>query len=120
MDEEHPEIAEKLSKGHLFDLTSNIFNKLEDIFFFEKKPDDDQEYIKIYGRKNNTRKCMWILRKYVKQHENLDKYKSRACWMACWCRQTAPVHSVPIVAVAPHSWGGYAELHGNSSNFCND
>ena len=100
--EEHPEIAEKLSKGHLFDLTSNIFNKLEDIVFFEKKPDDDQEYIKIYGRKNNTRKCMWILRKYVKQHENLDKYKillpkSQGCKAINYSTCT-PIIGTPIIA----------------------
>ena len=64
-----------LSKGHNFDIVSNAFKKLDGIVFFESKPEDDQDYIKIYGRKDNKRCYRWIRSKYVETHENLNKYK---------------------------------------------
>ncbi len=71
---EHPDIEYKLSKGHLYDLTSNIFDKLEDIFF-DIKPNDDYNYIQILGRSNNARILKWIKRHYIDNHPNLDFYK---------------------------------------------
>lgn len=64
-----------LSKGHDFDITSNIFEKLNDIVFFENKPLDGDEYIQIYGRFNTERTFRWIKRKYIAEHSNLHKYK---------------------------------------------
>jgi len=63
-----------LSKGHDFDMSSNIFDRLP-MVFFEEIPDDGYEYIKMLGRKNNNRKYMYIKREYVKDVFNLDKYK---------------------------------------------
>lgn len=71
---EHPEIESLLSKGHLYDLTSNIFEKL-DAIFYDIKPKDGKDYIQIYGRINNTRCLKWIRRNYVDSHENIDLYK---------------------------------------------
>ena len=71
---EKPEISNLLSKGHLYDLTTNIFDKLSN-YFYDEKPSDNNKYIQIYGRINNERTFKWILRKYVDPHENLDKYK---------------------------------------------
>lgn len=84
--EEHPEIRtmttiskEKdvplISKGHDYDLTSNIFEKLSGIVFFDEKPLDGQDYVAMVGRKDNDRCTMWIKRSYIAQHPNLDKYK---------------------------------------------
>lgn len=78
---DHPEIRYVdethgiLSRGHDFDITTNIFDKLSDIVFFDEKPNDGCEYIKIFGRKNNARKFMFIKKNYVENHENLDKWK---------------------------------------------
>lgn len=83
---EHPELREMkteidgkivplISKGHDFDLTSNIFEKLAGIVFFEKRPEDEDEYIQVLGRKNSVRCQMWIKKKYVAPHANLEKYK---------------------------------------------
>ena len=83
---EHPEIRNMtfmykgkegplISKGHDYDLTSNIFDKLDRIAFFSEKPDDYQEYVRIEGRKDNNRCIRWIKRSYIAPHENLDKYK---------------------------------------------
>jgi len=71
---ENPDVEMKLSKGHLYDLTSNIFDKLEDIFF-NYKPTDKNDYIQILGRSNNSRVQKWIKRNYIVSHPNLDFYK---------------------------------------------
>ncbi|VXB70779.1 conserved hypothetical protein [Flavobacterium sp. 9AF] len=69
-----PSIESKLSKGHLYDLTTNIFTKLPDIFL-ENKPNDNFEYIQILGRENNKRVLKWIKREYIEFHHNLDYFK---------------------------------------------
>ena len=77
MHKEHPEIEENhlLSKGHRYDLKSNVLEKLNNIVFFDKRPNDNQEYVQIYGRKNNERVYMWINSKYIKRNINFDKWK---------------------------------------------
>ena len=63
-----------ISKGHDYDLTSNIFDKLCNIVFFETKQGAD-ECVEIFGRKSNERVCLYVNRKYIAKHPNLDKYK---------------------------------------------
>ena len=57
---EHPEIDEQslINKELRYALQSNIFNKLENIVFFKEKPINGEEYVQIYGRKDNERKYM--------------------------------------------------------------
>lgn len=74
MHEEHPDLGENLSNGHLYDLTTNIFERLKD-YFFDDKPLDESEYVKIYGRSGSERLYKWIKRSYIDNHENLDFYK---------------------------------------------
>jgi hypothetical protein len=45
---ENEEVKGKLSKGHAYDLTTNIFEKLEDLFF-GSQPNDKYDYIQILG-----------------------------------------------------------------------
>ena len=70
-----PELMDLLSKGHAYDLTSNIFEKLDNRVFSTEKPENMSEYVRIYGKLGNKRTYRWILRKYIRAHENLDKYK---------------------------------------------
>ena len=83
---DHPEILEMksivkgkettlISKGHERDLTTNIFDKLFGIVFFEKKPLDNAEYVQIVGRMNNSRTSLWIKKNYIAHHDNLYTYK---------------------------------------------
>lgn len=83
---DHPEIKEMtttfkgktvplMSKGHDFDVTSNIFDKLGNIVFWNNKPNDNKKYILMIGRNDNKRQSMWINREYISKHDNLDKYK---------------------------------------------
>lgn len=74
MHEEHPEAIKQLSEGHAYDMSSNIFERLPQIFF-DDKPVDNHEYISILGRINNSRIYKFVRRDYVNNVENLDKYK---------------------------------------------
>lgn len=71
---DHPEAASQLSKGHMFDMSSNIFERLPQVFI-EQPQNDGFEYIKILGRKNGNRSYRYIRRVYVKNVINLDTYK---------------------------------------------
>jgi len=83
---DHPEISEMttvfkgkkaplISKGHDYDMTSNIFEKLAGIVFFEEKPNDGKTYVQVFGRTDNSRAVYFINRDYVASHDNLDYYK---------------------------------------------
>ena len=63
-----------LSKGHDYDMASNIFERLPQIFF-TTVPNDGHEYIRMLGRLNNQRTYMFLRRDYATQVANLDKYK---------------------------------------------
>lgn len=69
-----PEVSNRLSKGHKYDVTTNIFDKLGEIFK-TKHPNDGKTYIGLYGRQNNTRVLKWINNKYIKGPKNLNNYK---------------------------------------------
>ena len=63
-----------MSKGHAFDLKSNVFEKLPDVFF-EQKPDDDQTYAKVLGLIGGKRVYRYIKKDYLEAPENFLKYK---------------------------------------------
>jgi len=63
-----------ISKGHEYDLKSNIIDKLPSIFF-DAKPNDGREYIIIVGRSDNERVKMFVRREYITFVSNLDSYK---------------------------------------------
>lgn len=69
-----PDVESKLSKGHKYDLTTNIFGKLSE-FFTTEKPTSKEKYIQILGRENNSRVLKWIKKEYVEEHDNLNYYK---------------------------------------------
>lgn len=71
---DHPEALSQLSKGHPYDMSTNIFERLPQIFYNEK-PTDEHEYIKILGREDNERIYKYIRKDYVNSPVNLDKYK---------------------------------------------
>ena len=71
---EHPYIENRLSKGHKFDVTTNIFEKLPDVFI---NNNDSQvgDFVKIIGRENNDRVYKWVDRRYINGPLNFKKYK---------------------------------------------
>lgn len=74
MHKDHPEAITQLSKGHAYDMSTNIFERLPQIFY-DKEPDERYNYIKILGRENNMRVYKFIRRDYVNKVVNLDKFK---------------------------------------------
>ncbi|WP_198947513.1 hypothetical protein [Bifidobacterium vansinderenii] len=73
---EHPEAASQLSNGHLYDVSTNIFDLLPQIFY-SVKPDDGDEYMRIFGRTNNDRVEKWVKKRYIRTSAvvNYGKYK---------------------------------------------
>lgn len=71
---ENSHLKERVSGGSRRYLSSSVFDKLPEIFY-EDCPQDGNDYIKIVGRQDNERVYKWIKRKYLKEHENMYKYK---------------------------------------------
>lgn len=68
---EHPYIENRFSKGHKFDVTTNIFEKLPELFHSQLNPNENEsDYIKIIGRENNVRCEKWIKREYINSPDN--------------------------------------------------
>lgn len=65
---------ERPSKGHQYDVGSNVFDVFPELFY-DTKPNDNEEYAQIYGRVQNERKLKWIKRSYLKVPDNFDSYK---------------------------------------------
>ena len=74
MHEDHPEALEQLSNGHPYDVSTNIFERLPQVFF-DEKPNDDNDYIRILGREDNARVMKYVRRDYIRPVGNLDSYK---------------------------------------------
>lgn len=74
MHEEFPKALGKLSKGHAYDISTNIFTRLPDIFS-EDKP-DDENYVCIWGRDKNSRVARYTKREFIRDDlGNIENYK---------------------------------------------
>ena len=60
--QEHPECVPLIGKS--FDLRTNVFNKLKGKLFFDE-PQDDAEWVRIFGLYKAARTYLWIKRKYL-------------------------------------------------------
>lgn len=74
MHDDNPSAVNQLSNGHPYDMSTNIFDRLPQIFF-AMKPNDEYDYIQILGREENKRVYKYIRREYVNNVVNLEKYK---------------------------------------------
>ena len=72
--EENPDVKNKLSKGHSYDISSNAFAALPEIFSTEEPSSD---CLRVLGRLNNDRAYCWIKREYVRGRvdEYIGKWK---------------------------------------------
>ena len=95
MHQEHPNAKNKLSKGHLYDMSSNIFELLPNIFF-DEMPNDENEYIQIFGRENNARVYKFVKKKYVNTPNDLYKWKVFVP-AANGCGALGEVLSTPVI-----------------------
>lgn len=71
---EYPEAKNLLSKGHAYDISTNIFDTL-DFIFLDTKPSESDDYLQIYGIQNNKRVYKWVKANYIEEHPNLNKFK---------------------------------------------
>ncbi|MBR3429100.1 MAG: Eco57I restriction-modification methylase domain-containing protein [Clostridia bacterium] len=74
MYDDYPEFIGRASKGHDFDVQSNAFAVFPEVFF-DAKPKDGDDYIRILGRDGNDRCLKYIKRRYITNVSNLDAYK---------------------------------------------
>ena len=74
MHQDHPEAISQLSKGHAYDMSSNIFERLPQIFF-DIIPDKANKYIRMYGKIGTERIYKYIRADYVREVSNLYNYK---------------------------------------------
>ena len=73
---ENPNAIEQLSDGHMYDVSSNAFSSLPDVFLREE-PMNRNNYCRVLGRLNNARVYCWIKRTYVRGRnpEYVDTWK---------------------------------------------
>lgn len=71
---DYPEAIHQLSEGHAYDMSTNIFERIPQVFF-DEQPQDKSEYIKILGREKNERVYKYVRKEYVNQVKNLYKFK---------------------------------------------
>lgn len=71
---DHPEFLGRMSTSHDFDVTSNVFDILSDIFF-DVLPDDDFEYMRLYGLSNGARVYKYVRKDYIVSIANTDFWK---------------------------------------------
>ena len=74
MHKDVPTAKGRLSNGHEFDVTTNIFEKLPDVFI---NNNDSQvgDFVRIIGRENNDRVYKWVDRRYINGPFNFKNYK---------------------------------------------
>ena len=72
--EDFPALLEPIYTRNDMALRTNAIERFSELFF-DKKPNDGNEYIQIWGREDNQRVCMWIRRDYIVDIPELHNYK---------------------------------------------
>lgn len=67
------ENPDELSKTSDSRIAPSAFERMPSLFL--EKPNDDEDFIQILGKSDNSRVFRWIKRKYVKYVSNLEYYK---------------------------------------------
>lgn len=70
---DNPSFKTRLTKGNEYIIDASIFDKIPEIFF--DMPINDCEYIRVFGRLNNSRVYRYIKKEYIKESPNLHTYK---------------------------------------------
>ncbi len=74
MHNDHPEAIGQLSNGHAYDVSTNVFDRVPQLFF-DDKPNDGQDYIQILGRSGGGRAYKYVRKDYIVPIESLGMYK---------------------------------------------
>lgn len=73
--QDYPEAIKMLSKGHAYDLKSNVFSSIP-MVFHDQCPTDGNDYIQVLGRYGSERKLKYIKSIYITEVKNLYKWKA--------------------------------------------
>ena len=68
---EKPEEMKRVSDSRIL---SSAFERFPELFFSDK-PNDGREYVSIYGKEGGQRVYRWMRKDYLKENDNLHKYK---------------------------------------------
>lgn len=74
MHKDYPDASSLMSDGHAFDLKSNVFQRLPHILC-DELPNDDEEYVRVYGLDKTQRVYRYIRAKYLTLVVNLYNWK---------------------------------------------
>lgn len=74
--QDHPELVQKATKGHLCDLVTKAFIKTPELFY-DSPPDDGHAYVAVAGLYKLQLMTKYIRADYIYNvsHRNIDKYK---------------------------------------------
>ena len=73
--QEFPIIESLQSKGHKNDVGSGAFKILDNIIYFDVKPNDAHEYVKILGLANMQRVYRFVRKDFINEPFGFKKYK---------------------------------------------
>lgn len=73
-DSDFPGERARIQGDNEYRVQTHAFDRLGTVFF-DSKPDDRNEYIRLLGLENTKRVYRWVRRDYVSEHESLEKYK---------------------------------------------
>lgn len=71
---DYPMFEGRQSKGHRYDVGSNIMDLFGELFE-DEKPQNNCEYSRLLGRYKNERAYKWLKRKYIVVPDNHDSFK---------------------------------------------
>lgn len=71
---DYPDAINYLSKGHRYDMSTNIFDRIPFVFY-DQYPEDGHKYAKILGRTKDERVYKFIRRDYINNVVNFENYK---------------------------------------------
>lgn len=72
--EDFPELKDQVKKSERLSITSNVFDKLPELFI-DEQPNEESNYIQVFGRQNYKRVGKWLRPKYVQDHPATKKWK---------------------------------------------
>lgn len=96
--EKHPEVTQ-LGPGEEYELKSSTFDVLPNVFL-ENKPNDSNEYYKLFGLSNGKRVYRWIKRIYMTPRYSINNVESYKVYIpkASGNGTFGEVISAPVVA----------------------
>ena len=70
---DEPTAIHQLSQGHAYDMSTNIFERLPQIFFDDNP--GDEEYVQVHGLIKNNRVTKWMRRRHLRGPGNFVDFK---------------------------------------------